>query len=190
MGLTGTTQTVTSDIPSPVLHSYSSERREALGIPPTTPFYEEATFWNTQWGTPIGANQTTTIDDMITTAVAVGTGSLLSDASYHAMTDPNLLGFGHKDPACEPSCFTQVEGYNFGLGVVRSGSWILQNPQLSGFSATEAYLPSEEIAIAVAVTYLPAAFDAQGNYPNAADSLFRSIGAVVAPDDPPPVPNG
>jgi CubicO group peptidase (beta-lactamase class C family) len=190
MGLTGTTETVTSDIPSPVLHSYSSERREALGIPPTTPFYEEATFWNTQWGTPIGANQTTTIDDMITTAVAVGTGSLLSDASYHAMTDPNLLGFGHKDPACEPSCFTQVEGYNFGLGVVRSGSWILQNPQLSGFSATEAYLPSEEIAIAVAVTYLPAAFDAQGNYPNAADSLFRSIGAVVAPDDPPPVPNG
>jgi CubicO group peptidase (beta-lactamase class C family) len=190
MGLTGTTQTVTSDIPSPVLHSYSSERREALGIPPTTPFYEEATFWNTQWGTPIGANQTTTIDDMITTAVAVGTGSLLSDASYHAMTDPNLLGFGHKDPACEPSCFTQVEGYNFGLGVVRSGSWILQNPQLSGFSATEAYLPSEEIAIAVAVTYLPAAFDAQGNYPNAADSLFRSIGAVVALDDPPPVPNG
>jgi CubicO group peptidase (beta-lactamase class C family) len=190
MGLTGTTETVTSDIPSPVLHSYSSERREALGIPPTTPFYEEATFWNTQWGTPIGANQTTTIDDMITTAVAVGTGSLLSDASYHAMTDPNLLGFGHKDPACEPSCFTQVEGYNFGLGVVRSGSWILQNPQLSGFSATEAYLPSEEIAIAVAVTYLPAAFDAQGNYPNAADSLFRSIGAVVALDDPPPVPNG
>jgi CubicO group peptidase (beta-lactamase class C family) len=190
MGLTGTTQTVTSNIPSPVLHSYSSERREALGIPPTTPFYEEATFWNTQWGTPIGANQTTTIDDMITTAVAVGTGSLLAKSSYEAMTGPNLLGFGHKDPACEPSCFTQVEGYNFGLGVVRSGSWILQNPQLSGFSATEAYLPSEEIAIAVAVTHLPAAFDAQGNYPNAADSLFRSIGAVVAPDDPPPVPNG
>ena len=110
--------------------------------------------------------------------------------SYDAMTGPHLLGFGHRDPACEPSCFTQVDGYNFGLGVVRSGSWILQNPQLSGFSATEAYLPSQGIAIAVAVTYLPAAFDAQGNYPNAADSLFRSIGAVVAPDDPPPVPNG
>jgi CubicO group peptidase (beta-lactamase class C family) len=190
MGLTGTTQTVTSDIPSPVLHTYSSERRAALGISPTTSFYEESTFWNTQWGTPIGANQTTTIDDLATTAVAVGTGSLLSQSSYEAMTAPNLLGFGHSDPVCAPVCFTQVEGYNFGLGVVRSGSWILQNPQLAGFSATEAYLPSEGIAIAVAVTYLPAAFDAQGNYPNAADSLFRSIGAVVAPDDPPPVPNG
>src|SRR4051812_3584703 len=190
MGLTETTETVTSDIPSPVLHFYDSERRVALGIPPETPFYEDATFWNPQWGTPIGANQTTTIDDMITTAVAVGTGSLLSESSYDAMTGPHLLGFGHKDPACAPSCFTQVDGYNFGLGVVRSGSWTLQNPQLSGFSATEAYLPSQGIAIAVAVTYLPAAFDAQGNYPNAADSLFRSIGAVVAPDDPPPVPNG
>ena len=190
MGLSETTETVTSDIPSPVLHTYSSERRAALGIPPATPFYEESTFWNTQWGTPIGANQTTTIDDLATTAVAVGTGSLLSTSSYEAMTGPNLLGFGHTDPVCAPSCFTQVDGYNFGLGVVRSGSWILQDPELGGFSATEAYLPSQHIAIAVAVTYLPAAFDAQGNYANSADSLFRSLGAVLAPNDPPPVPNG
>ncbi|MBM7804973.1 CubicO group peptidase (beta-lactamase class C family) [Geodermatophilus bullaregiensis] len=186
MGLTHTVQTQTSDIPSPVLHSYSSERREALGIPPTTPFYEEATFWNTQWGTPVGANQTTTIDDMATTAVAVGTGSLLSESSYHAMTDPNLLGFGHPDPACAPSCGQQVNGYNYGLGVVRSGSWLLQNPLLSGYGATEAYLPSEGIAIAVVVTFLPDAFDAQGTYANASDTIFRSIGALLAPSDPPP----
>jgi len=181
---------VTSDIPGPVLHTYDSERRAALGIPPTTSFYEESTFWNSQWGTPIGANQTTTIDDLATTAVAVGTGSLLSKSSYEAMTGPNLLGFGHADPVCAPSCFTQVDGYNFGLGVVRSGSWILQDPELGGFSATEAYLPSQHIAIAVAVTYLPAAFDSQGNYANSADSLFRSLGAVVAPNDPPPTKNG
>jgi CubicO group peptidase (beta-lactamase class C family) len=186
MGLTQTVQTQTSAIPGPVLHSYSSERREALGIPPTTAFYEEATFWNTQWGTPIGANQTTTIDDMVTTAVAVGTGALLSESSYHAMTDPNLLGFGHPDPACAPSCGQQVNGYNYGLGVVRSGSWLLQNPLLSGYGATEAYLPSEEIAIAVVVTYLPGAFDSQGNYSNTSDTIFRSIGALMAPNDPPP----
>jgi hypothetical protein len=42
----------------------------------------------------------------------------------------------------------------------------------------------------VAVTYLPGAFDAEGNYANAADRLFRSIGAVVAPDDAPPMPPG
>jgi len=190
MGLTGTTATQLSDIPAPVLHTYSSERRAALGIPPATPFYEEATFWNTQWGTPVGANQTTTIDDLATTARQVGTGALLSRSSHDAMTGPHLLGFGHPDPACAPSCFTQVDGYNFGLGVVRSGSWILQNPQLSGFSGTAAYLPSQDVAIAVVATYLPEAFDAQGDYPNAADRLFRRIGAVVASDDAPPMPPG
>src|SRR4051812_46723433 len=190
MGLTDTVETETSAVPSPVLHTYDSERRAALGIPPGTPFYEESTFWNTQWGTPIGANETTTIDDLATTAVAVGTGSLLSSASYHAMTDPNLLGFGHTEPSCAPSCFTQVDGYNFGLGVVRSGSWLLQDPELGGFSATPAYPPAPQNSIAVAVTYLPAAFDAQGNYANSADTLFRSIGAVVAPNDPPPPKNG
>jgi len=40
-----------------------------LKIPSDIAFYEESTFWNPQWGTPIGANQTTTIDDMATTAV-------------------------------------------------------------------------------------------------------------------------
>jgi hypothetical protein len=81
---------------------------------------------------------------------------------------------------------------------VRAGPWIFQDPELSGFSETEAYLPAEKISVSVAVTYLPAAFDylpaafdAQGNYANSADALFRSIGGVVAPKDPPPtVPAG
>jgi CubicO group peptidase (beta-lactamase class C family) len=186
MGLTDTTATDTGAIPEPVLHSFSSERREALGIPPTGSFYEEATSWNADWGTPTGANQTTTIDDMATTAIAVGTGRLLSNASYHAMTDPNLLGFGHKQADCVPSCFTQQIGYNYGIGVVRSGSWILQNPLVGGYSATEAYLPSEKVGISVAVTFLPGAFDCHGVYPNSSDTVFRAIGAYVAPNDRPP----
>jgi CubicO group peptidase (beta-lactamase class C family) len=186
MGLSGTVATRTSAIPEPVLHAFSSERRAALGIPPKNAFYEEATFWNTQWGTPDGANQTTTIDDLVTTAVQVGTGALLSPSSYDAMTGPHLLGFGHKQDNCAGSCFTQIPIYNFGLGVVRSGDWLLQNPLLSGQGATAAYLPSEQIAIAVAVTFTPEAFDNQGNYTNASDALFRSIGGLVAPDDAPP----
>ncbi|WP_156401919.1 hypothetical protein [Agromyces sp. Soil535] len=87
---------------------------------------------------------------------------------------------------CEPSCFTQVEGYNYGLGVVRSGEWMLQNPLLSGYSAVEAYLPSQEIAISVANTFEPGAFDADGNYDNSADRLFRMIGTYLAPDEAPP----
>jgi CubicO group peptidase (beta-lactamase class C family) len=190
MGLTDTVESQTSAVPDPVLHAFSSERREALGIPAATPFYEESTFWNKQWGTPVGANQTTTIDDMATSAVQVGTGSLLSEASYHAMTDPNLVGFGSADPSCAPACRAMTDALNFGLGVVRSGSWILQGPNLGGYSETMAYLPSQEIAIAVVVTFLPAAYDAQGNTASSANSIFRSIAALMAPDDPPPTPGG
>ena len=48
------------------------------------------------------------------------------------MTAPPLLGFGTKEPACEPSCFTMIPAYNFGLGIVRKGSWLTQDPQLGG----------------------------------------------------------
>jgi CubicO group peptidase (beta-lactamase class C family) len=190
MGLKNTTASQTSEIPSPVLHAFDSERRGTLKIPANVSFYEESSFWNAQWGTPMGANQTTNIDDMATTAIKVGTGALLSKSSYEAMTAPNLLGFGHKQDNCAPSCFTQVNGYNYGLGIVRSGSWLLQNPLLDGYSATEAYLPSKKIAIAVATTFAPEAFDSQGNYKNSSDTVFRSIGAYLATDDAPPQPKG
>ncbi|KJL31643.1 serine hydrolase domain-containing protein [Microbacterium azadirachtae] len=186
MGLTQTAGYTTATVPEPVLHAYSSERRVALGIPPTMPFTEESTFWNPAWGTPIGAAETTTITDMATTAVAVGTGKLLSSKSFHEMTDSKLIGFGTPLPACAGSCFTQVNGYNYGLGVVRSGSWQLQNPLLSGYSATEPYLPSKKMAVAVATTFLPGAFDANGIYDNSSDRLFRQIATELAPDDPPP----
>ena len=186
MGLKNTVASQTSEIPRPVLHAFDSERRAPLKIPANVAFYEESTFWNAQWGTPMGANQTTTIDDMATTAIKVGTGALLSKSSYEAMTAPNLLGFGHKQDNCALSCFTQINVYNYGLGIVRSGPWILQNPLLGGYSATEAYLPSKKIAIAVAVTYTPEAFDSQGNYRNSSDTLFRLIGKFLAPDDAPP----
>src|SRR5437667_631549 len=71
MGLKNTTASETSEIPTPILHAYDSERRAALKIPADIPFYAEATFFNAQWGTPMGANETTNIDDMITTAVKV-----------------------------------------------------------------------------------------------------------------------
>jgi CubicO group peptidase (beta-lactamase class C family) len=186
MGLKNTSASQTSEIPSPILHAFDSERRTALKIPAGVAFTEESTFFNSQWGTPIGANQTTTIDDMVTTAVKVGTGALLSKSSYEAMTGPHLLGFGKKQDNCAPSCITQTNVYNYGLGIVRSGAWLLQNPLLGGYAAIEAYLPSKKIAIAVAVTFAPVAFGSEGNYSNSGDTLFRSIGTYMAPDDPPP----
>jgi hypothetical protein len=62
------------------------------------------------------------------------------------------------------------------------------NPLLGGYGAVEAYLPSRKIAIAVAATFTPEAFDSQGNYANSSDTPFRLIGAYMAPDDAPPMP--
>lgn len=186
MGLTNTVNHYTPAVTRPVLHAFSSERRTFLQVPAGTPFYEETTFWNPSWGTPRGATQTTDITDMARTAQEVGTGAILSQSSYKAMTGPHLLGFGQSLPGCG-ACFTQSNGYNYGLGIVRSGSWLLQNPLLGGEGAVEAYLPAKKIAIAVAVTFAPGAFDTQGNYANSSDGLFRQIGAYLAPNDAPPV---
>lgn len=187
LGLANTVGSATAAIPAPVLHAFSSERREALGIAPGTRFYEESTFWNPSWTITEGAVQTTNIFDMTATAVAVGAGSLLSPASHRAMVDANLLGFGSVLEGCR-TCHPLDERYSYGLGVVRSGSWILQNPLFGGYAAVEAYLPAGKIAVAVAVTFGEKSFDEKGNYKfgNVADILFRSIGASLAPDDPPP----
>ncbi|MCV7303296.1 beta-lactamase family protein [Mycobacterium barrassiae] len=186
LGLTNTVSSLTPEIPTPVLHAFSSERRAVLKIPPGTPFYEESTFWDPSWTITHGAIQTTDIYDMEATAVGIGSGRLLSSDSYQKMTSTDLRGKTRRQSGCA-TCEPLDDVYTYGLGVVISGNWLLQNPMLAGFSAVEAYLPAQKIAIAVATTYLPEAFDDQGDYTNAADVLFRRIGAVMAPDDAPPV---
>jgi hypothetical protein len=81
-----------------------------------------------------------------------------------------------------------TDAYTYGMGIVISGHWLLQNPLFAGEAGVAAYLPSKNIAIAIAVTYEPEAFDDQGNYVNSADTLFRRIAVELAPDDAPPLP--
>jgi CubicO group peptidase (beta-lactamase class C family) len=187
LGLTNTASGSTAAIPEPALHAFTSERREALGIKPGVPFLEESTYWNPSWTTAAGAIQTTNIVDLTTTAIAVGTGALLSPASHQLQVAPTLRGFGKPVAGC-PTCFTLNDVYTYGLGVVLSGNWQLQNPLYYGYAAVEAYLPSKKLAIATSVTFTEASFDAQGAYTprNAAQNLFASIATALAPDDPVP----
>lgn len=187
LGLTNTVNSLTPEIPSPVLHAFTSERRTALKIPSGTPFYEESTFWDPSWTITHGAIQTTNIYDMEATAVGIGSGKLLTADSYKKMVSVDLRGKTHKQPGCT-TCDAMTDVYTYGLGIVISGNWLLQNPLMSGYAALEAYLPSQKIAIAVAATYLPEAFDDQGDYHNEADTVFRRIAAELAPDDAPPMP--
>lgn len=187
LGLTNTANSFTPQIPAPVLHAFTSERRQALKIPADTPFYEESTYWNPSWTITHGAIQTTNIYDMEASASGLGSGKLLSKDSYEKFSSTDLRGKTSALPGCT-TCMEMNDGYTYGMGVVISGNWLLQNPLFAGEAGVMAYLPAKKISLAVAVTYQPEAFDDQGNYRNEADTLFRRIAKELAPDDAPPTP--
>ncbi len=187
LGLTNTEGFATPEIPEPVLHAFSSERRQALGIDPSLPFYEETTYWNPSWTLTHGAIETTNIYDMAATAAAVGTGALLSPEAHQAQIAPSLVGFGSAVAGCA-TCHQLDTDFNYGLGVWINGSWLMQNPLFAGYAGIEGYLPSRKIAIAIANTFGEQSFDEQGNYKygNISQKIFDAIGAYLAPDDAPP----
>jgi hypothetical protein len=158
-----------------VLHTFSSERRAELHVPAEVPFYEESTFWDPSWTTAEGAIQTTDIADMSKSMEAVGTGKLLSNEPHAAQVNPKLVGFDKGDPHC-PACHHMSEAKNYGLGVVNLGPWITQTKSFAGCGATVGYLPSKKLTVAVAITCTPKAFDEEGNYENASDKIFTSLG--------------
>jgi len=180
MDLKQTQSIDTPEIPAPVLHSFSAERRAELGVPASSILYEESTFWNPSWTTAEGAVQTTDITDLAQSIEAIGTGKLLSKESSAAQINPNLVGFGHPDPNC-PTCQQNTKEHNYGLGVVIVGSWITQTKNFAGCGATAGYLPSKKLTVAVVTTYSQSAFDEDGNYKNASDAIFESIVNVLAP---------
>lgn len=183
LGLTGTQSSQTAQIPEPVLHAFSSERRSFLGIPAGARFYEETTFWNPSWTLAPGSVQTSTIADMAVSALAFAEGTLLSPESHAAQIAPDLLGFGAPLEGCS-ACHTLDADYNYGLGIVLSGPWVLQNPLLAGYGSIAAGLPGRNLAIAVATTFNETCFDEQGDNRSSRASwdIFADIAAILAPD--------
>ena len=185
MGLTHTTTANTPDISGPVLHTFSSERRQDLGIAPKIPFYEETTYWNPSWTVPEGAVQASDIADLTTSATAIGSGELLSPASYALQMNKDLIGFGHKQAGCNV-CTTLTASKAFGFATILQGPWITGNKFYAGSGAEVAYLPSKKIAIAVITSYLPSAFDRQGNVKDVGPDIAAALSEVLAPDSPIP----
>ena len=184
MGLKQTGALTTPEIPQPVLHAFSSERREVLGIKPGAPFYEEATFWNPSWTTAEGAVETTDIADLAVSIEAVATGKLLSPASSTAQIVPSLIGFGHTQAGCS-ACGENTAAFNYGLGVILSGPWISQSLGFAGASGVAGYLPAQKLTIAVEATNGPGAYDDKGNVGLGAVALFRAVAQALAPNTVP-----
>jgi D-alanyl-D-alanine carboxypeptidase len=160
LGLANTDSPATPAIRPPVLEAYDSER----GV------YEDSTYWNPSWTLAAGAIMTSDITDVAKTAIAVGSGTLLSRASYRLMIKPRSL----VTPPGAPKIY-------YGMGVVLDNSWVLQNPLFGGYNATMAYLPSKKIAIVVATTLGPKA-SSSINY---STQLTEAIGTYLVPQHPP-----
>jgi CubicO group peptidase (beta-lactamase class C family) len=187
MGLTQTAAFTTPEIPEPVLHSFTSERRETLGIKPAVPFYEEGTYWNPSWTTIEGAVETTNISDLGTSIEAVASGKLLSAESSAEQIKPSLAGFGHAQTGCA-ACHANSTAFNYGLGVINNGPWITQTLGFAGASGAVGTLPAQKLTIAVEGTNAQDAYDAHGNAGLGATQVFRDLAGALAPNTMPPPP--
>jgi hypothetical protein len=65
--------------------------------------------------------------------------------------------------------------------VVNLGPWIAQIKLFSGCGGTVGYLPSRKLTIAVVTTSRPEAFNAEGVYPNASQTIFGLLADLLAP---------
>jgi len=153
-------------IPAPVLHSYTSERGP----------YEDSTFWSPSWTIAKDMIATGTIADVIKSAKAVGTGALISRRASRERIAPITAGF----PGFSRSLY-------YGLGINVANTWQFQNPQLNGYTAISAYLPSRKISLALAVTRRAAAAATDTNY---SEVLFAQIADYLAPNHPVVLPSG
>lgn len=183
--LTETADPGTPAIPDPVLHSFTSERRVDFGLADDVSFIEDSTFWNPSWTITRGAIQYTNIYDMTRTAEAIGNGELLSSRMHDKQLNTDTRKTATALEGC-PACFPHNEVYTYGMGVVLMGDWVVQNPMFRGGAAVTAYLPDENIAIAVAATFEESAFDESGFVPNLATDLFRELAEVLSPGSSPP----
>ncbi|WP_328941355.1 beta-lactamase family protein [Streptomyces sp. NBC_00250] len=172
LGLRETRNSFTPDIPEPVLHAFTAERGT----------YEESTFWNPSWTTAPGAVQTTDICDLARSAAGIGSGELVSPASYEELLNPGTVGLGKPTKTCPATvCLANTEATHYGMGLLVLGDWVAQHPLFFGYSASQAYLPSKRLAIAVSTTNGPTA-----RAGHSAHTIARRIAAALAPDHPIP----
>ncbi|GAA5022084.1 hypothetical protein GCM10025734_77950 [Kitasatospora paranensis] len=119
--------------------------------------------------------------DLARSAQAIGDGELLSRRSFKVQLDPGTVGLGTPTATCPADvCLHNTEAKHFGLGIIVSNSWVVQNPSFSGYAAIQAYLPQQKLAIAVSSTKNPGTPEER----NTAETVAQRISTVLAPDNP------
>ncbi|MEO1055580.1 MAG: serine hydrolase domain-containing protein [Actinomycetota bacterium] len=169
LGLTNTAPTRTSAVPSPGLVTYSAER----GV------FEDTSQWNPSWQTAPGSVVTSTICDLVVSARGIGAGELLTEESFAEFVAPVVADLPEPPADC-PSCRAWTTDGYYALGVRVQSDWIAQAPLFGGAGGVHAYLPDEELAVAIQAVAGP---DTEER--NIAEDIWDAIAAELTPDNPP-----
>ncbi|MGB0112786.1 MAG: serine hydrolase domain-containing protein [Ilumatobacteraceae bacterium] len=170
LGLAATSPQLDSSLPAPVLQSYTSERD----------VFEDTTYWNPSWQTAPGGIVASNICDLVTSAAAIGSGELLSEASYETFVDDQVVELGPPPASCGGCTQMTPERY-YGLGVLVFNGWVAQAPLFAGTGGVNAYLPGEDISIAIQTV---AGADTEVGV-NHAMVIWNEIALQLTPDDLP-----
>lgn len=169
-GLHATSNSYTPDIPTPVLHAFTTARGK----------YEESTFWNPSWTTAPGAVITQDVCDLARSGEGIGRGQTLTRQGYRTLLNPGTIGLGKKTKQC-PYCIPMTKAAHFGMSVLVVNGWIIQNPSFLGYAAIMAYLPSKHLSIAVAATD---SLTTNTDVTNLAQNVAEAISKPLAPNNP------
>jgi D-alanyl-D-alanine carboxypeptidase len=130
MGMKDTQFPINQEIPSPVLHAFTMDRK----------FYEDCTYWNPFWGSTPGL-PTSNIHDLGKWGPILGTGRLISPEHFQEQIAPTAVGKGKN----------RADLY-FAYGFIVANGWLAQNPSINGYSGAFAYNLSNGVTIVVAAT--------------------------------------
>ena len=172
MGLDGTAPADGVAVPAPVLHTFTAER----GL------WEESTSFNPSWQTAPGSVITSTVCDLVVSAEQIGSGALLSDESYATLVSPSEAALGPQPEGCPPeACRQQTEDVYYALGVRVANGWVAQAPLFGGAGGVHAYLPEEDLAIAIQASVGP---DTPEDLGNPAEAIWADLAEALAPEHP------
>ena len=164
MTQTGMPRNANASMPAPVMHAYTTERGP----------YEDSTFWTPS---PFATNGSvySTVTDLGRWGKALGTGSLLSQASHKLQLGPSTVGLGPLKP-----------NKYYGYGEIVTNRWIITNPQVYGYNGDVSYFPNQKIAVVVFCTYGPKSVLSKQN---GTAALLR-IAHILTPNSIPAISSG
>jgi D-alanyl-D-alanine carboxypeptidase len=158
LGLYDTVYPSTTEIQSPVLHAYDSERGS----------YEDSTYWSPSW-TSFSGQINSDVCDLATWEQAFGTGTLLTPESAAKITATTNVGLGQN-----------TRPLYFGLGTIVNNGWLVASGNFFGWHTATAFYPPTQIALVVTETEGPHTTKAEG----ISNDILRQMSRVLTPKTP------